>query len=123
MKPNGILWSVQAKLIRRGGLVGAKKIKPEEADSFIQSLRSADAGPKEEKIEEPRDHIAGGQLPPIPERATMDFAMGTDEWDVSPVMGDPPIQARSPTVCAGPISLPTNAKVNRDILRISWRLT
>ena len=60
MKPNGIHWAAHAQLIRRGGLVGAKKIKHDEAGGFIQALRAADVGSKEEKIEESRDHIMGG---------------------------------------------------------------
>lgn len=43
IKPNGLHCAVQSQLIRRAGLIGAEKIKPEEDDEFAQSLRADDA--------------------------------------------------------------------------------
>ena len=54
MKENGIHWTAHAQLIRRGGLVGAKTIKTEEADGFSQALRASDVAATEAKINESR---------------------------------------------------------------------
>ena len=72
-EPKVIRRMVQAPLIRRVGLVGRGKIKPEEVAGFIQALRTADIDAKGGNIEESRDHIAGGgdqdsQLPESPRR-------------------------------------------------------
>ena len=42
MKADGIHRAVQAQLIRRGGLVGTKKIQPAEVDGSIPALRAPD---------------------------------------------------------------------------------
>ena len=115
MKPNGIHWAVQAQPIRRGGLVGAEEIKPDEVDGFIQALMGADVGSNEEKIEESRDRITGGEITQIPECLPLDVAVRTDERDGSPVLADFPIQVDFSDDCVELSRLPENRKVNPDI--------
>ena len=42
MKRNGLHWTIQSKIARRGGFVGAKILTAPEIDGFIFSLRNAE---------------------------------------------------------------------------------
>ena len=43
-----------------GGMLGAIRVKPEEADGYVQSLRTNDNSAKGEKVGEIRPHLTGG---------------------------------------------------------------
>ena len=57
-------WTVQAQLIRRGGLKGGKRIEPSEVDGRISQLRAAAKAEEAAKKEDGRK--AGGE-PRIPQ--------------------------------------------------------
>ena len=80
IKPNGLQWAVHSQLIRRAGLVGAKKIKHEEADGAIQVLRTDDAEMTEGEIDESRDRTTGGQeFEPFGPEGALSFLGGEED--------------------------------------------
>ena len=115
MKPTGIHWTAHAQLIRLGGLIGTKKIKPDEVGGFIQALRASDVEPKEEKIETARDRTNGGQDPHFPVFLPSDAFLDTGERDVPPLVVDFPIQVDSPSYRVEMGTRPNTAHVNPSI--------
>ena len=115
MKPKGIHWDAQSQVIRRGGLICTKKIKPDGADGSIQSLRDSDVESKEDKIEEARDHIAGWQDPHFQEFSPSGAFLVTDERGVPPGLVDSPIQAGAPNYCFELGTQSDTVKVNRAV--------
>ena len=104
MKPKGIQLTAQSQLIRHGGLMGTKKINPDEANGFIQFLRTSDCesagGGGGRRCwwwwwggEESRDHIARGQVQECLFPAACHFYVTstTDGRGIPPVFADPPL--------------------------------
>ena len=97
MKAKGAHRAAQSQLIRRGGLIGTKRLKRGKWMVLFRHFALRIVSLRVGGIGESRDHIDGGRNPDSTSFESCQFKAGspTIEWDVSPVLVDFPIRANA----------------------------